>query len=122
MAQPDLILSSVLSMQPAWRIKSSLAWQKIHHTNVGMNQVITYTEQETERDSANEIHALVHRTFPAGCPQAQKYWYAQVMSLQKETALFLVYGENNLYYLVDYTSRISFMWHNMENIITFSRN
>lgn len=28
-----------------------------------MNQVITYTEQKTERDSTNEIHALVHCSF-----------------------------------------------------------
>lgn len=30
-------------MQSVRRSKSSLAWQKIHHINVGMNWVITYT-------------------------------------------------------------------------------
>lgn len=34
-----------------------------------MNQVITYTEQETERDSANEIHALVQCSFLLDVPR-----------------------------------------------------
>lgn len=37
-----------------------------------MNRVITYTEQKTERDSANETCTSALQ-FPAGCPQAEAY-------------------------------------------------